>query len=152
MTIDTNAYATFLEKVAEDSTYRPASGNVPTDVETGKVCRVFIHHPLHGIDAGHDAQAVEAGGDIPPGIGDGPAGRWCRNAWCRMVQSFSWCCFPSGSNTPGLALEGRGADLCPGFDIGRDILSFAGIGCRVGVGGMAYVVRAPPEESARCHS
>ena len=88
----------------------------------GQFRGILIHHRLHGIDAGHDAEAVEAGTDIPPGRGDelaGVDGAGMPGAgWC---SPFHGVASLSGSNTPSLALEGRGADLCPGFNIGRDI-------------------------------
>ncbi len=95
---------------------------VPSVMPASQFHGILIENPLHGIDAGHDAEAVEAGGDIPPGRGDGPSGvdgaGMHGGGWCRRFHGVASL---SGFHTPGLALEGRGADLCPGFDIGRDI-------------------------------
>ena len=98
---------------------------VPSAALAGRFRGILIENPLHGIDAGHDAETVRAGADIPPGLGgefSGVEGAGMGGGgWCRLSHGVASL---SGSNTPSLALEGRGADLCPGFDTGRDIPGF----------------------------
>ncbi len=41
--------------------------------------------------------------------------RWYRNAWCRMVQSFSWCCFLVRIEHPEPGARGKGRRPLSGF-------------------------------------